>query len=63
MGEVVQHPMAEEKHNETTYRFVEGGSVTIRNPEGEVLTVKDAVYMLQDLLFRINCDMYGLVKK
>ena len=59
MGEVVKHPLADEKQNETTYSFVDGGSITIRNPEGEVLTVKDAMYMLQELQFRINMNMAG----
>lgn len=59
MGDVLRHPLADDKQNETTYHFVEGGSVTVRNPEGQVLTVKDAIYMLQELQFRINMNMAG----
>lgn len=55
---VVKHPNADDLEDEVTYKSKDGSSVTIKAGEGKPLTVKDAIYLLDDAKFRIHKMMY-----
>jgi hypothetical protein len=53
MAEILEHPKAEELAKEKPFDFPDGSSVLITAGEGEYLTVAKAVYMLEDVKYRI----------
>lgn len=58
MGDVLKHPKADEFTDEQAWNFKDGSTVTIKSGEGKPLTVQAAIYLLQDVQFRINKMMY-----
>lgn len=58
MDNILKHPKADELTDESTWDFKDGSTVTIKSGEGKPLTVQAAIYLLQDVQFRINSMMY-----
>lgn len=58
MGDVLKHPKADDVLGEQTWNFLDGSSLAIKAGEGKPLTVQSAIYLLQDVQFRINKMMY-----
>ena len=56
---IIKHPKADELIDEQTWNFRDGSTIAIKAGEGKPLTVQAAIYLLQDVQFRINKMMYS----
>lgn len=56
MADIINHPNAPQSSPEI-FSFSDGSSITLYPPKHEVLTVKQAIYMLEDVKLQIMLMM------
>jgi hypothetical protein len=58
MAEILEHPNAIPTEDQP-WNFPDGSSVFMKAPDGQRLTVSQAIYMLEDIKFRILSMTYN----
>jgi hypothetical protein len=58
MAEILSHPTIGEYSKKETFSFEDGGSITLEVGPNNRLSYKEAIYMLEDVKFRIMTMMY-----
>lgn len=58
MADIIRHPDADYNGQET-YNFPDGSSIILKSGETRGVTAAEAVYMLDDVKYRIHKMMHG----